>query len=35
MIGAGASEASMAQWASAYAESALGFSKTIGDIVGP
>ena len=35
MIGAGASEASMAQWASAYVESALGFSKTIGDIVGP
>lgn len=35
MIGAGASEASMAQWASAYVESALGFSKTIGDIAGP
>lgn len=35
MIGAGASEASMAQWASAYVESALGFSKNIGDITGP
>lgn len=35
MVGAGASEASMAQWASAYAESALGFSKSIGDIAGP
>lgn len=35
MVGAGASEASMAQWASAYVESALGFSKTIGDIAGP
>lgn len=35
MICAGASEISMAQWASAYVESALGFSKKIGDIVGP
>lgn len=35
MIGAGASEAAMAQWASAYVESALGFSKNIGDITGP
>lgn len=35
MVGAGASEASMAQWASAYVESALGFSKSIGDIAGP
>ncbi len=35
MIGAGASEAAMAQWASAYAESALGFSKSVGDIAGP
>lgn len=25
----------MAQWASAYAESALGFSKAVGDIAGP
>ena len=35
MICAGASEISMAQWASAYAEAALGLSKNIGDIVGP
>lgn len=35
MICSGASELSMAQWASAYAEAALGFSKTIGDLVGP
>lgn len=35
MICAGASELSMAQWASAYAESALGLSKTLGDLVGP
>ena len=35
MICAGASEISMAQWASAYVESALGLSKTIGDLVGP
>ena len=35
MVCAGASELSMAQWASAYAESALGFSKTVGDLVGP
>lgn len=35
MVCAGASELSMAQWASAYAESALGLSKTLGDIVGP
>ena len=35
MIGAGASEAAMAQWASAYVESALGFPKTVGDIAGP
>lgn len=35
MICAGASELSMAQWASAYAESALGLSKTVGDIFGP
>ena len=35
MICAGASEASMAQWASAFTESALGVSKTIGDLVGP
>lgn len=35
MICSGASELSMAQWASAYAESALGFTKTLGDLVGP
>ena len=35
MICAGASELSMAQWASAYAESALGLSKTAGDLAGP
>ena len=35
MVCAGASEISMAQWASAYVESALGISKNIGDIIGP
>ena len=35
MICAGASELSMAQWASAYAESAIGLSKTAGDLAGP
>ena len=35
MICSGASEASMAQWASAFTESALGVSKTIGDLAGP
>ena len=35
MICAGASELSMAQWASAYAESALGLSKVAGDLAGP
>lgn len=35
MACAGASELSMAQWASAYAESALGLSKTLGDLAGP
>ena len=35
MICAGASELSMAQWASAYTEAALGFPKTVGDLVGP
>ena len=35
MICAGASEATMAQWASAFTESALGVSKTIGDLAGP
>ena len=35
MVCAGASEMSMAQWASAFVESALGLSKTIGDLAGP
>ncbi len=35
MVCAGASELSMAQWASAYAESALGLSKAVGDLAGP
>lgn len=35
MICSGASELSMAQWASAYAEAALGIPKTIGDLAGP
>ena len=35
MICAGASEAAMAQWASAFTESALGVSKTVGDLAGP
>ena len=35
MICAGASELSIAQWSSAYTEAALGFSKTLGDIIGP
>lgn len=35
MICAGASELSMGQWASAYTESAIGLSKTMGDLAGP
>ena len=35
MVCAGASELTMAQWASAYAESAIGLSKTMGDLAGP
>ena len=35
MVCAGASETAMAQWASAFAESALHVSKTVGDIAGP
>ena len=35
MICAGASEATMAQWASAFTESALGVSKIVGDLAGP
>ena len=35
MVCSGASELAMAQWASAYAEAALGLSKTMGDLLGP
>lgn len=35
MVCAGSSELSMAQWASAFAESALHVSKTVGDLAGP
>ena len=35
MVCSGVSEASMAQWASAFTESALGVSKAIGDLAGP
>ena len=35
MICSGASEQGMSQWASAFAESGLGVSKTIGDLAGP
>ena len=35
MVGAGASEITMSQWASAFAESALHISKSMGDLVGP
>ena len=35
MIGAGASEITMSQWASAFAESALHVSKSTGDMIGP
>lgn len=35
MVCAGASELAMSQWASAFAESALGISKTVGDLAGP
>lgn len=35
MACAGAAESAMAQWASAFTESALGVSKTIGDLAGP
>jgi len=35
MICAGAAEATMTQWASAFTEAAIGISKTIGDLVGP
>lgn len=35
MVVAGASESSMAQWASAFAEASLGVDKAIGDLAGP
>ena len=35
MACSGASEATMAQWASAFTESAIGVSKTVGDLAGP
>lgn len=35
MLCAGASEQGMSQWASAFAESSLGVSKTLGDLLGP
>ena len=35
MVCAGASELSMSQWASAFAEAGLGVSKTMGDLLGP
>ncbi len=35
MLGAGASELAMSQWASAFAENALNITKTVGDIIGP
>ena len=35
MVCVGASENSMGQWASAFTEAALGFTKTVGDLVGP
>ena len=35
MVCSGASELAMAQWASAFTESALGVSKTVGDLAGP
>lgn len=35
MICSGASEATMSQWTSAFTESAIGVSKTVGDLAGP
>ena len=35
MVSSGASELAMSQWASAFVESALGLSKTVGDLAGP
>ncbi len=35
MVCSGASEATMTQWTSAFTESAIGVSKTVGDLAGP
>ena len=35
MVAAGASESSMAQWTSAFAEASLGVDKALGDLAGP
>ena len=35
MVAAGASESSMAQWTSAFAEASLGVDKAVGDLAGP
>ncbi len=35
MLAAGASEMAMSQWASSFAETGLGVSKTVGDLLGP
>lgn len=35
MVAAGASEVTMAQWASAFAEESLGVEKAVGDLAGP
>lgn len=35
MVCSGASEVTMAQWASAFTESAVGVAKTVGDLAGP
>lgn len=35
MMGAGASEQAVSQWASTFAEQGLGVSKTVGDLAGP
>ncbi len=35
MVCSGASEVTMSQWASAFTESAVGVSKTVGDLAGP
>lgn len=35
MISSGASELTMGQWASAFVESAIGLTKTLGDLTGP